>query len=71
MNMSCCCTNKEWNVGQVESNSKKIVLLDKDNTKAVFDFLNINYQPVSSVKELLDSKLKADLCVISGLTTCN
>ena len=53
------------------NNSKKIVLLDKDNTKAVFDFLNIKYQPVSSVKELLDSKLKADLCVISGLTTCN
>ena len=46
-------------------------MLDKDNTKAVFDFLNIKYQPVSSVKELLDSKLKADLCVISGLTTCN
>ena len=61
---------KEWNAGQV-NNSKKIVLLDKDNTKAVFDFLNIKYQPVSSVKELLDSKLKADLCVISGLTTCN
>lgn len=62
-------TNKEWNVGQVDSN-KKIVLLDKDNTKTVFDFLNINYQPISSIKELLNSKLKADLCVISGLTAC-
>ncbi len=60
---------KEWNANQVD-NSKKIVLLDKDNTKTVFDFLNIQYQPVSSVKELLNSKLKADLCVISGLTTC-
>ena len=62
-------TNKEWNVGQVDPN-KKIVLLDKDNTKTVFDFLNINYQPISSIKELLNSKLKADLCVISGLTAC-
>ena len=62
-------TNKEWNIGQVDSN-KKIVLLDKDNTKTVFDFLNINYQPISSIKELLNSKLKADLCVISGLTAC-
>ena len=62
-------TNKEWNVGQVDPN-KKIVLLDKDNTKMVFDFLNINYQPISSIKELLNSKLKADLCVISGLTAC-
>ena len=62
-------TNKEWNVGQVDPN-KKIVLLDKDNTKTVFDFLNINYQPISSIKELLNSKLKTDLCVISGLTAC-
>ena len=62
-------TNKEWNIGQVDPN-KKIVLLDKDNTKTVFDFLNINYQPISSIKELLNSKLKADLCVISGLTAC-
>lgn len=62
-------TNKEWNVGQVDPN-KKIVLLDKDNTKTVFDFLNINNQPISSIKELLNSKLKADLCVISGLTAC-
>ena len=62
-------TNKEWNIGQVDSN-KKIVLLDKDNTKTVFDFLNINYQPISSIKELLNSKLKADLFIISGLTAC-
>ena len=62
-------TNKEWNIGQVDPN-KKIVLLDKDNTKTVFDFLNINYQPISSIKELLNSKLKTDLCVISSLTAC-
>lgn len=60
---------KEWNTNQVDS-SKKTLLLDKDNTKAILDFLNIKYQPVSSVKELLDSKQKADLCVISGLTAC-
>ena len=62
-------SRKEWNAGQVD-NTKRIVLLDKDNTKNVFDFLNINCQSVSSVKEMLDSKLKADLCVISGLTSC-
>ena len=62
-------SRKEWNAGQVD-NTTRIVLLDKDNTKNVFDFLNINCQSVSSVKEMLDSKLKADLCVISGLTSC-
>ena len=62
-------SRKKWNAGQVDS-TKRIVLLDKDNTKNVFDFLNINCQAVSSVKEMLDSKLKADLCVISGLTSC-
>jgi len=62
-------TKKEWNVNQVDR-GKKIVLLDKDNTKAVFDFLNINYQKASSVEELLSIKQKADLCIISGLTDC-
>ena len=62
-------SRKKWNAGQVDS-TKRIVLLDKDNTKNVFDFLNINCQAVSSVKEMLDSKLKADLYVISGLTSC-
>lgn len=60
---------KEWNAGQIDR-KKKIVLLDRDNTKAIFDFLNIPHQQVSSVKELLDTKQKADLCVISGLTVC-
>ena len=62
-------TRKEWNVNQVDGN-KKIVLLDNDNTKAVFDFLNIPYQMVSSVKELLNTRQKADLCIISGRADC-
>ena len=61
--------DKKWNIGQVAGN-KKIVLLDNDGTKAVFDFLRINYQTVSSVREAVNSKQKADLCVISGLTNC-
>ena len=60
---------KEWNVGKV-TEGKKIVLLDKDGTQDTFGFLGINHQSVSSVKEMLDAKRKADLCVISGLTSC-
>ena len=32
--------------------------------------MRINYQTVSSVREAVNSKQKADLCVISGLTNC-
>lgn len=61
--------NKEWNIGKV-TEGKKIVLLDKDNMSGVFDFLQMNCQSVSSVKELMNAKRKADLCIISGLQDC-
>lgn len=38
--------------------------------KDKFDFLHINYQAVSTIKEMMNPKLKADLCIISGLTAC-
>ena len=38
--------------------------------KSKFDFLQIKYKTVSSVKELVDSKQKAALCIISGLKEC-
>lgn len=38
--------------------------------KNKFDFLHINYQAVSTIKEMMNPKLKADLCIISGLTEC-
>ena len=60
---------KEWNIGQVAEN-KKILLLDKDNMKATLDFLNIACQTVPSIKELLNSKQKANLCILSGLKEC-
>lgn len=60
---------KAWNMNKVHD-SKKIVLLDKDGAGKVFDFLNINYQAVSTIKDMLNTKLKADLCVISGLEDC-
>lgn len=58
---------KSWNKGQVVAN-KKIALLDSDGTKHTLDFLNVNYQSVSSVKELIGSQ--ADLCIISGWKDC-
>ena len=61
--------NKRWNIAKVSEN-KKIVLLDKDNTNAVIDFLQVKYQKASSVKELVQIKRKADLCIISGLKEC-
>jgi hypothetical protein len=60
---------KEWNMGRVATD-KKILLLDRDNMKQPFDFLRIEYQAVSTVKELVNPKLKADLCIVSGLTAC-
>ena len=57
------------NIAKVSEN-KKIVLLDKDNTSAVLDFLQVKYQKASSVKELVQIKRKADLCIISGLKEC-
>lgn len=61
--------NKRWNIAKVSEN-KKIVLLDKDNTSAVLDFLQVKYQKASSVKELVQIKRKVDLCIISGLKEC-
>lgn len=60
---------KSWNMNQI-SEGKKVVLLDKDGMKDKLDFLHVKYQMVSSIKELVNSKLKADLCIISGLTEC-
>ena len=60
---------KEWNTGKV-TEGKKIMLLDRDGTQNAFSFLGVNYQSVSSVKEMLNAKHKADLCVVSGLTSC-
>ncbi len=60
---------KSWNVNQ-ELNNKKIILLAKDGNKKALDFLKVTYNSVSTVKELLDPKLKADLCIITGLKEC-
>jgi len=60
---------KAWNVGKIQQ-GKKIVLLDKDGVKNTLNFLHAQYQTVSSVKELTDTKFKADLCIVSGLTDC-
>ena len=60
---------KSWNQNKILEN-KNIVLLDKDHITNALQFLNMNYREVSSVKELTDSKLKADLCIISGLEDC-
>lgn len=38
--------------------------------KATLDFLNIACQTVPSIKELLNSKQKANLCILSGLKEC-
>lgn len=60
---------REWNAGKV-INKKRIVLLDGDNMKPVFDALRIPCKSVSSVDKLLVAGRKADLCIVSGLTEC-
>ncbi|MCD8260990.1 MAG: glycoside hydrolase family 2 [Bacteroides sp.] len=60
---------RSWNAGKIRED-KKIVVLDKDGIKETLDFLKVNYRPLSTVKELVDPALKADLCIISGLTDC-
>lgn len=60
---------KDWNINQL-AEGKKVLLLDKDGIKGKLDFLHINHHPVSAIKELLSSRQKADLCIISGLTEC-
>ena len=62
--------NRNWAQSKVEKD-KKIVVLDKDGLKNKLDFLQVDYQLVSSIKELVDRKNKADLCIVSGLTVCS
>lgn len=59
--------SKDWNTTK-EVKGKKIVLLDKNQTKDVFDFLNINYQEVEAIGDAL--KQKADVCVFAGVKDC-
>lgn len=60
---------KDWNINQI-AEGKKVLLLDKEGMKDKFDFLHINYQVVSTIKEMVSPKQKANLCIISGLTEC-
>lgn len=60
---------REWNTGRVDA-AAKIALLDNDGMQAKLDGLGIATTAVASVKDLLNAKLKADVCVISGLTDC-
>ncbi|MBQ8522017.1 MAG: glycoside hydrolase family 2 [Bacteroides sp.] len=59
----------QWNQEQV-AKDKKILVLDKDGIADKLNFLQVDYQLVSSVKELVEAKKKADLCIVSGLTAC-
>lgn len=61
--------DRSWNCGKV-SDRKRIVLLDGDGMKPLFDALQIPCRSVSSVKELLSAGRKADLCIVSGVTEC-
>lgn len=56
---------RDYAAGHVSAKTK-IVLLDGDNMKAVFDSLGISTRVVSSVKALVADK-KADLRIVSGL----
>lgn len=60
---------KAWNTGKVAAD-KKLVVLDKDGMKAKLDAMGINTTAVSTVKDLLNAKLKASAVIISGLTDC-
>lgn len=61
--------NRGWNTGKVAATTK-IALLDNDGMKAKMDALGINNTAVTSVKDLLNARLKADICIVSGLTDC-
>ncbi|MDP4240567.1 MAG: glycoside hydrolase family 2 TIM barrel-domain containing protein [Bacteroidota bacterium] len=55
---------KEWSQ-PLAINSKKVVLVDFNNMKNVFDYLNIHGTDVSTVSQAL--KTKGDLYIFSGL----
>jgi hypothetical protein len=55
--------NKEWT--NVADNQKKIVLVDKGNTAAIFNALNINHKIETDLSSAMN--VKADLIVLSGL----
>lgn len=56
---------KEWNIGQmVVDKDQKILLLDKDRMKSIFDVLKVPVNTVTSVQELVDPKQKAALCIV-------
>ncbi len=62
--------NKEWNIGQVKE-GRRIVILDNDDAATTLDFLKVKYEKAVGVKELVNDKNKADLCIISGLKECS
>lgn len=65
-------TRKEWNIGKISLNkNNKVLILDKDGEKPILDFLNIPVTSVASIKELVNPKQKASLCIISGLEDCS
>lgn len=55
--------NKEWT--NVATPQRKIVLLDKNNTSDVFDFLNVKHEKATDVTSALNAK--ADLVVLAGM----
>lgn len=60
---------RDWNTGKVDA-KKKIAILDCDGMKAKLDALGVASTSVSSIKDLLNAKLKADVCIVSGMTDC-
>lgn len=62
--------NKSWNQHKVNG-TKKILLIDKDGTKQVLDFLKADYSVIGSVQELPVKKAEQTLCILSGMDHCS
>jgi hypothetical protein len=54
--------NKDWNVGKVNA---KVTILDNNDLNSQLDFLNVVYNKVQNVDQLLKADKKS-LCIISG-----
>lgn len=62
---------KEWNRNSIATEkSEKILLLDKDQMKSVFNSLQVPVSAVESIGELVSPKHKSALCIVSGLSAC-
>ncbi len=63
---------KDWNSGKVLTDKRTpILILDRNGMTDVLNHLGIKTTPITSASDLLKSKHKKSLCIISGVAECS